>query len=112
MDKIFYNKLVRDLIADKLDHQGEAYEMRTLQDNEEFRAELLKKVVEEAQELSRSTSRDSFLQEYADLMAVLDALTSLMEFSEADIRTAIEENVQKKGLFKKRQFLNWAAPKK
>ncbi len=107
--KIFYNKLVRDEIQNKIESNGEMCEIREITDENEFEQELLKKITEEAQALSRTTSRTEFLGEYADLMVVLDALTALMEFSEADIKTAIEENVNKKGLYKKRHYLHWSS---
>jgi phosphoribosyl-ATP pyrophosphohydrolase len=82
--------------------------VRVIEDDDEMEQELLKKIVEEAQGLAQSRSRDEFLSEYADLMVVLDALTAKMELSEADIKTAITENVAKKGLYKKRHFLYWS----
>jgi predicted house-cleaning noncanonical NTP pyrophosphatase (MazG superfamily) len=108
MRRVFYNKLIRDNIPAKMDKGGAAYKVRKIDDGQEFEQELLKKVAEEASGLSRVKSREEFLSEYADLMAVLDALTRLMEFSEADIRTAIAENVEKKGGFKERIFLHWS----
>lgn len=111
MKRAYYNKLIRDAVPQKIERHGEQYEVREIQRNEEFENELRKKLIEEAYELSAAPSRERFLAEYADLMVVLDALTAHMEFSEADIRTAIEENVAKKGLFKKRLFLNWSEVK-
>ncbi|MFM2340081.1 MAG: hypothetical protein RLZZ360_717 [Candidatus Parcubacteria bacterium] len=108
MSKVYYNKLVRDGIKDKIERNGETCEVRELTDNEEFEQELLKKVREEAEGLSKAKNRDEFLAEYADLMAVLDALTQLLEIPEADIRVAITENVAKKGLYQKRHFLHWS----
>lgn len=108
MKKVFYNKLVRDAIKDKIEKNGESCEVREITDEEELQQELLKKVTEEASALSRVSSRDEFLEEYADLMVALDALTAMMEFSEADIRTALTENVAKKGLYKKKHFLHWS----
>jgi predicted house-cleaning noncanonical NTP pyrophosphatase (MazG superfamily) len=108
MKRAYYNKLIRDAVPEKIQRKGEQCETREIERNEEFISELQKKLIEEAHELSVASSREQFLSEYADLMVVLDALTAQMEFSEADIRTAIEENVAKKGLFKKRLFLNWS----
>ena len=69
---------------------------------------ILKKVIEEAGSLAHARSRSEFLAEYADLMVVLDALTAHLELSEADIKTAITENVKAKGLYKNRHFLEWS----
>jgi predicted house-cleaning noncanonical NTP pyrophosphatase (MazG superfamily) len=106
--KVFYNKLVRDLISKKIHSRGELAEIRVIEDNSEFTQELLKKVIEEASALAHVQNRPEFLQEYADLMVVLDALTAQMEISEAEIKVAMTENVTKKGLFKSRHFLHWS----
>lgn len=109
MKKVYYNKLVRDRIQEKIEAKGEACEIRVIEDSAEFEQELLKKVNEEASALALVHTREEFLSEYADLMAVLDALTDVLELSEADIKTAIAENMEKKGGFKNRHFLHWSA---
>ncbi len=111
MGKVFYNKLVRDRIKDKIEAKGEACEIRVITDDNEFEQELLKKVREEAVALSRARTREEFLHEYSDLMVVLDALTQYLEFSEADIKTAMTENIDKKGFYKLRHFLHWSEDK-
>ncbi len=109
MSKIFYNKLVRDEIRYKIEGKGESCEVRVIEDDSEFQQELLKKVKEEADGLSKSRTREEFMAEYADLMIVLDALTKELEISEADIKVAIEENVKRKGKYEKRHFLHWSS---
>lgn len=109
MSKVFYNKLVRDEIKYKIEGKGETCEIRVLDDDSEFEQELLKKVKEEADGLSKARTRDEFIAEYADLMIVLDALTHLLGFSEADINVALEENVKRKGKYEKRHFLHWSS---
>jgi predicted house-cleaning noncanonical NTP pyrophosphatase (MazG superfamily) len=111
MSKVFYNKLIRDNIPEIITKNDGEYEVRALSDDAEFQQELFKKITEEAQALSKVRKRGDFLSEYADLMVVLDALTRQLEFTEADIRVAIEENMQKKGAFKKRLFLHWSSDK-
>lgn len=108
MSKVYYNKLVRDLIKNKIEGSGESCIVRVIEDDAEYEQELLKKVIEEAGALARCESRTDFLAEYADLMVVLDALTAKLEISEAEIKLAIEENVKKKGLYKSRHFLHWS----
>ena len=107
--RVFYNKLVRDRIKDKIEGKGEECEVRVIEDDEEFEEELLKKVREEADALSRVRTREEFLLEYADLMVVLDTLTKELEISEADIQVALAENLEKKGGFAKRYFLHWSS---
>jgi len=108
MSKVFYNKLVRDNIEKKITSQGEQCAVRKISDDAEFQQELLKKIREEATALSHVRTRTDFLDEYADLMVVLDALTATMGFSEADVQVAIEENVKKKGLYNEKHFLCWS----
>ena len=108
MSKIYYNKLVRDAIQKKIEEKGESCEIREITDDAEFQQELFKKVREEGVALSQVRTRTDFLREYADLMVVLDSLTAQLGFSEADIRVAIEDNVQAKGFFHKRHFLHWS----
>ena len=107
--RVYYNKLVRDLIKDKIEAKGEACEVRTIDDVQEFQQELLKKVLEEATAVAHSRSREAFLEEYADLMVVLDSLTELLELSEAEIKLALESNVEEKGKYTYRHFLAWSA---
>ncbi len=108
MKKVYYNKLVRDRIQSKIESKGEACSVRPIEDEDEFIQELLKKVTEESDALAHSRTRAQFLSEYADLMVVLDALTATLEISEADLKIALSENVEKKGLYKNRHFLNWS----
>lgn len=107
--RVFYNKLIRDGIPKKIQENKGEYEVRPIADDGEFQQELLKKVKEEAGALSSVRSREDFLSEYADLMVVLDTLTRQMELSEADIKLALTENIEKKGGFKERLFLHWSS---
>jgi predicted house-cleaning noncanonical NTP pyrophosphatase (MazG superfamily) len=106
--KVYYNKLVRDGIQAKIEGKGEACEVREITDDAEFQQELLKKVREEAEGLAKIRDRKEFLDEYADLMVALDALAALLEFSEADIKLALEENISRKGRYSNRHFLHWS----
>lgn len=108
MKKVYYNKLVRDGIKEKIEKKGEECSVRVIVDEAEFEQELLKKVVEEASALAHVRNREDFLSEYCDLMVVLDALTHKLEISEADITVAMKENIAKKGLFKFHHFLEWS----
>lgn len=108
MARIFYNKLIRDKIPEIIEQKGELCDVRVLDNAHEFQQELLKKIVEEAGGLVKARDRARLLSEYADLMIALDTLLELMEFSEADIKTALEENIAKKGMYKRQLFLHWS----
>lgn len=107
--RVYYNKLVRDFIKDRIEAKNETCSIRTIDDVQEFQQELLKKVIEEAQAVANSRSREAFLEEYADLMVVLDALTELLELSEAEIKESLEKNLELKGKYTYRHFLEWSA---
>jgi predicted house-cleaning noncanonical NTP pyrophosphatase (MazG superfamily) len=109
MKRVYYNKLIRDGIPQKITQNGGEYEVRPITDESEFQQELLKKVREEAGSLSSVRSRQEFLTEYADLMVVLDELTRQLELSEADIKLALAENLEKKGGFSEKLFLHWSS---
>jgi predicted house-cleaning noncanonical NTP pyrophosphatase (MazG superfamily) len=108
MSKVYYNKLIRDKIPDKIKKKGEACEVREISNDEEYEQELLKKISEEASSLSRVRSREEFLDEYTDLIVVLNTIISLQKFSESDVKKALENNLEKKGGFEKRHFLHWS----
>ena len=109
MSRVYYNKLVRDGIPEKISENGDECETRVIKDELEFKQELLKKVAEEANELSRTGSRQEFLKEYTDLMIVLDALTKLEDISEAEVQISMKENLLRKGGFDNRLFLYWSS---
>ncbi len=108
MSRVYYNKLIRDLIYNKIKKNGENCEVREMKDKKEFQQELLKKVSEESGALSRVKNREEFLDEYADLMEVLEELISLNKYSKKEIEEARKINKNKKGGFKKRLFLHWS----
>ncbi len=112
MARIQHQKLVRDGIPEKIAASGDAYEVIKLTEDAAFEKALREKVAEEAKELVETSSRASFLSEYADLMIALDALANHMELSEAELRLALEENLKKKGGFKERFFLQWSEENK
>ena len=107
MARVEFNKLIRDRIKEKIEENGDTCEVKVL-DDQAFEAALREKLIEEANELAKSASREEFLSEYADLMVVLDELASRYELSEADIKLALLESMEKKGGFKNRQFLVWS----
>ena len=74
-----YNKLVRDKIPEILDKKGISYERRTASP-EEYKAELIKKLGEEAKEFSEAGDPE----ELADILEVLEALKKLPEYAEIE----------------------------
>ncbi len=106
--RVYYNKLVRDEIPTIIAAKGEACGVREITDDQEFTQELLKKVREEAQSLSMATTTQDFLEEYADLMMVLETLTDRLAISDATIEEVRQQNRTRKGGYQKRNFLEWS----
>lgn len=93
-----YNKLVRDKIPERLDAKGIPYEKR-IADDAEYRSELIKKLLEEAQEFLEASS----VEELADVCEVVEALRSLPEY--ADVETIQKEKREERGGFMGRIIL-------
>lgn len=74
-----YEKLVRDNIPSILDAKGVPYDKR-IADDAEYRAELVKKLVEEAQEFANEPSSE----ELADVLEVLASLRELPEYVDVE----------------------------
>lgn len=110
MKKVYYNKLVRDKIVDKIKNLGEAVEVREMP-QDEFAQELLKKVNEEASALSRVRSKEEFLDELADLTIVLDALIETYNLSDEEIASSKQKNLERKGGYSKKLFMHYSEDK-
>lgn len=103
MEQIF-NKLVRDNIPDKIEQNGEVAVTKIL-DNQEYREELYKKLLEEANEVVNAKTKDDILEELADVYEVVRAISEL-ENSNIDNVVEISNNKKlKRGGFTKKIFL-------
>ena len=103
MEQIF-NKLVRDGIPKKIESNGEVAVIRILED-EEYREELYKKLLEEVKEVLSSESSDSILEELADVLEVIIAIAEIEGKSLDDIVDIADQKRLKRGGFKKKIFL-------
>ena len=95
---VSYNKLVRDKIPDILDEKGIPYEKR-FATPEEYKDELVKKLVEEVGEFREAFS----VEELADVLEVLDALKKLPEY--ANVEELQDKKREEKGGFEDRIIL-------
>lgn len=106
--RVYYNKLVRDNIPDKIRAKGEGCEVRPITDMYEFQQELMKKIKEEAASLAMTRTKEEFLGEYADLMQVLDTIIEQLDISAEEIARVRADNLLRKGGYKHRHFLVWS----
>lgn len=93
-----YQKLVRDKIPELLDKKGIPYEKRIATDDE-YRTELIKKLVEESNEFAEAGSPD----ELADVLEVVEALRLLPEYHDVDSRKIAKR--EERGAFNDRIIL-------
>lgn len=98
--EIIYNKLVRDKVLDVIKNDNKRYEYHIADDNE-YRNELIKKVIEELKEF-KSTPNE---EEMADIYEVLEALSKLFSLDKDKIQKEKENKLLKRGSFDKRIIL-------
>lgn len=109
ISRVYYNKLIRDHIPAKFEAKNEQCEVRKISDVQELQQELFKKITEEAASLSMSRTKEEFLEEYSDLMVVLETLISQLEISKEELLAARKDNLLKKGAYKHGYYLHWSA---
>jgi predicted house-cleaning noncanonical NTP pyrophosphatase (MazG superfamily) len=95
-----YNKLVRDKVVEQAEARGLTVVTRVIEDDDEYLALLLAKLVEEARELQESLSVEEAADVMEVLMAIIEQLTTL-EHAEV-VR---QEKARIRGSYGKRIFL-------
>lgn len=97
---MMYNKLVRDRIPEIIRAQGEIPSIRILS-QQEYRVQLERKLDEEISEFHN----DRNLEELADILEVIYALTENLGFSKEDLMAAYQKKHDERGGFSDRIFL-------
>lgn len=101
-----YPKLVRDLIPQIVkEDRGIDPEIEVIGDDEDFFRALLKKILEETQELSHVSSDTHLKEELADCFEVIDAILKLKGWTREDIAAVQLEKRGKRGGFDKRLLM-------
>lgn len=103
MEQVF-NKLVRDNIPSIIKHNGEESVTKILA-YEEYRKELYKKLLEEANEVINTQNKADTLEELADVFEVLKAIAELEGKNINDVIEIANQKRLKRGGFSKRIFL-------
>ena len=106
--KVYYRKLIRDRIPEKIAAAGARCEVRTLAEDE-YESALLRKVEEEASGVAGATSRAVLIDELADVLAVIEEIRKLKRIDDAELEAAYRKGMEKKGGFEKRLFLEWSS---
>lgn len=108
MKKIYYHKLIRDGVAEKMKKKGIAFEAKKL-NHTQFGKALLTKVEEEAGGIKNAKTRTELLYEICDVLAVIDAIKKQKKISAQELSSALKENMKQKGEFKNRLWLTWSS---
>lgn len=103
-----HNKLVRDKIPAIIEANGDIPVTRVLT-RDEFRAALLAKLGEEAEEL-RSAEPEERIDELADLQEVVDALARSYGYTRTEVEYAASLKRYQRGAFKTQVFLESISP--
>ena len=98
-----YNKLVRDEIPLIIRNNGENPITRIL-DDEEYKKELEKKLLEEYNEVLNASGSDR-IEELADMLEVMISLAALEEKSLDDVIFEADKKREKRGGFKEKIYL-------
>jgi predicted house-cleaning noncanonical NTP pyrophosphatase (MazG superfamily) len=96
-----YNKLVRDKIVKILKKSSIGYKYHIAKDDTEFLEKLYEKLQEEIQEFREKPS----LEEFADILQVLEAIAKFNEFDLNKIKEAKANKLHNKGGFNNRIIL-------
>ena len=103
--RVTRNKLVRDRIPDIIEHNGHQPVTRVL-DEDGFLAELLAKLVEEAQEVHAASAKD-LPSELADVLEVLQAIVEATGMTWEELLTVAADKRAQRGAFNHRLFLQY-----
>ncbi len=103
MKKVF-NKLVRDKIPQIIESNGETAVTRILNDDE-YRKELYKKLLEESNEVINSKTSEEILLELSDVYEVLLSICKLENKTIDDVINEANKKREKRGGFEKKLLL-------
>jgi predicted house-cleaning noncanonical NTP pyrophosphatase (MazG superfamily) len=107
MRKFASNKLWRDKMPAIAEADGSIIHILPLSD-EEYSEKLKDKLLEEAQEIVASTSKEEVLKEIADVLDVLDAFCKLHNLTKDEIAKAQAKKQEVFGGFAERKFVTMA----
>jgi predicted house-cleaning noncanonical NTP pyrophosphatase (MazG superfamily) len=101
----FFNKLVRDKIPEIIVKENKIPKVRILSDDE-YKFELLKKLVEESGEvLEAKNNQEDLIKELGDLLEVIDSTIKAFNLNQGDILALKDKRKKERGGFDKKIFL-------
>jgi predicted house-cleaning noncanonical NTP pyrophosphatase (MazG superfamily) len=101
-----HHKLIRDKIPTIIEAAGKECGVEVLSDADYLRA-LRKKLVEEAKEVNAAAKPEEVIQELADLLEVVEALTTALNIDPEVVQAKQQEKKENRGGFSERLMLLW-----
>ena len=99
-----YNKLVRDKIPEIIKRTGKNYRTTVL-DDYAFEKELKEKLKEEMDEVLKAKNTEELVEELADLLEVIDALSRHCGIDSSQLELVKEQKKLDRGGFEKKFYL-------
>ena len=96
-----YNKLVRDKIPEIIRKRGD-HPVTHIADEKEYWQKLKEKLLEEVEEFTR----DESIEEFADVLEVLDAIAAWKQFDVKEVSRVKEKKARERGRFEKKIILD------
>lgn len=104
MRKFKFSKLVRDKIVEGIISVGNKPNWKILSDSEYIQC-LKDKIVEESQEVPRTTNQEEIVKELADIQEIIDNLLEALNISREKFLEIQMAKNEKNGSFKKRHYI-------
>lgn len=104
MRKFKFGKLVRDRIVNQIISDGNKPNWHELS-NDKFIEELKKKIVEESQEIPRTTDPAEVVKELADIQEIIDCILNALKVKKKDFLKIQKKKNEKAGSFKNKQYI-------
>ena len=99
MRRFKFEKLVRDKIVDQIISTGDKPNWKVLSDSE-YIQKLKDKIVEESQEIPRTTDQEEIVKELADIQEIIDNLLETLNISKEKFAEIQKAKNDKSGSFK------------
>lgn len=100
-----FEKLVRDNIVPQMVNNNQEPRGTRRLDDDEFITELIKKVLEEVEEMQNIKSKEELKYELADVYEVLDYIKNTLNISDSEIAKLKEQKREKNGGFDERMYI-------
>ncbi|MDC0865177.1 nucleoside triphosphate pyrophosphohydrolase [Rickettsiaceae bacterium] len=101
-----FNKLIRSKLPERMKKEGVIFNSKCLS-QEEYAEELKRKLVEEADEVLDTTSKDRLVAELADVMEVINAMLEANSISMEEVEKHRLEKREVNGYFHPDNYINY-----